>query len=117
MRKIRAKVLALILFTVPVVIGGGLISQSQSSALASSAFTDDDAATVFKTKCAGCHGKTSEKFFDPARTDEELVTAILDGKKGAKPPNMPAYKDKGISEERARALVAYMRQLRTPPSE
>ena len=79
--------------------------------------TDDDAATIYKAKCAMCHGQKAEKHFDPSIAEEELVKAILEGKKAEKPPNMPAYKDKGIDEARAKALITHMKALKTPPSE
>jgi cytochrome c553 len=82
-----------------------------------SAIAADGEETIYKAKCAMCHGQRSEKSFNPEMTDEEMVKAILDGKKGEKPPFMPAFKEKGIDEEKAKALVAHMRKLRTPPSE
>lgn len=75
---------------------------------------DDDIATFYKTKCAMCHTAKAEKAFRTEETDENLVKAILDGKKGEKPPFMPAYKDKGVDEAKALALVKHMRELRTP---
>jgi hypothetical protein len=30
---------------------------------------------------------------------------------------MPAYKDKGIDEAQAKALITHMKALKTPPSE
>jgi cytochrome c1 len=42
------------------------------------------------------------------------VQAILKGKKGEKPPYMPAFETKGITEDDAKALAAYMKSLRTP---
>jgi mono/diheme cytochrome c family protein len=77
----------------------------------------DDAATIYKAKCAMCHGQKAEKHFDPSIAEEELVKAILEGKKAEKPPNMPAYKDKGIDEAQAKALITHMKALKTPPSE
>jgi hypothetical protein len=41
-----------------------------------------------------------------------LVKIILDGKAAEKPPNMPAYKDKGVTAEQAKALVDYMKSLK-----
>ncbi len=73
----------------------------------------DDAAT-YKAKCAMCHTPTASKFFDPAKADEELVEAVLKGKKGEKPPYMPGFEAKGMTEDEAKALVAFMRTLRTP---
>ena len=71
-----------------------------------------DAAAVYKSKCVACHGKAAEKKFDPALPEEEMVTAVLKGKKGEKPPNMPGYGDKGINEEQAKALIAHMKSLK-----
>ena len=82
-----------------------------------SAVAADDETTIYKAKCAMCHGQKSEKAFNPEITDEDMVKAILEGKKGEKPPFMPAFKEKGIDEEKAKALVAHMRKLRTPPAE
>jgi len=73
-----------------------------------------DTATTYKAKCAMCHTPKAEKFFDPARTDEEHVQAILKGKKGEKPPYMPGFEEKGMTPEEARALAQFMRTLRTP---
>jgi mono/diheme cytochrome c family protein len=76
------------------------------------AATVDDAAVTYKAKCAMCHGAAAAKFFDPAKPEEEMVEAILKGKKGEKPPNMPAFEEKGITADQAKELVAYMKQLK-----
>jgi len=70
-----------------------------------------DAATVYKTKCASCHGKQAEKKFDATKTDNALTEVVLKGK-DAKPLKMPAYETKGVTLEQATALVAHMRSLR-----
>ena len=48
-------------------------------------------ADTYKTKCVACHGKKAEKKFDASMSDDQMVEAILKGKKAEKPPNMPAY--------------------------
>ena len=74
---------------------------------------DDDAAKLYtKFACVACHTKTAAKFFDPALPEEEMVQAILKGKKAEKPPNMPAYEAKPMTEDQAKALVAYMKGLK-----
>ena len=73
---------------------------------------DFDAAAVYKTKCVACHGANAEKKFDATLTDADLVQIVLKGKKGEKPPFMPAYEEKGINEEQAKALVALMKSLK-----
>lgn len=74
-----------------------------------------DPAAFYKSKCVACHGQKAEKKFDPALTDEQQIEAIMKGKKVEKPPHMPAYGDKGVTAEQAKALVDYMKQLRATP--
>lgn len=79
-----------------------------------------DAATLFKSKCAACHGADgsgntavgkSMKLRDlrsadvQKETDEELTAMITNGK-GA----MPAYKDK-LSGDQIKQLVGFLRDL------
>ena len=70
-----------------------------------------ETADFYKSKCVACHGKTAEKKFDTSLSDDQLVDAVLKGKKAEKPPNMPAYGEKGVTAEQAKALVDYMKQL------
>ena len=72
-----------------------------------------DPAAYYKAKCVACHGPKAEKKFDPALTDEQYIDAILKGKKPEKPPNMPAYGEKGVTSEQAKALLDHMKQLRS----
>jgi mono/diheme cytochrome c family protein len=75
--------------------------------------SEDDAAGTYKTaKCVVCHGAKAEKKFDATLAEADMVKAIMSGKKGEKPPNMPAYAEKGISEDQAKALIAYMKSLK-----
>lgn len=86
--------------------------------------TSDDGAQLFARNCAMCHGAhgagdgpaaatmnprpadlTSAEFQD-ARTDEQLVAAITDGK-----GTMLGYKDR-LSGEQITLLVTYIRTLR-----
>lgn len=72
-----------------------------------------DPAAYFKAKCVACHGQKAEKRFDATLTDEQLLDAILKGKKPEKPPNMPAYGEKGVTSDQAKALLEHMKQLRS----
>ena len=114
MKTVRIKSLTAIIFTLAM-IGVMMIPDSATRVSATEVAamaTLDDAAATYKTKCAMCHGATAEKKFDLAKTDEHHVNAILKGMKGEKPPHMPEYESKGITEEAAKALVAHMRSLR-----
>ena len=73
---------------------------------------DFDAAGTFKAKCVACHGAAAEKKFDATLADADLVQIVLKGKKAEKPPNMPGYEEKGITEDQAKALVAYMKSIK-----
>lgn len=96
--------IASLLFIILVLFG---IGRAQGEAQPS------DPATYYKSKCVACHGPKADKKFDVSLTDEQLLDAILKGKKPEKPPNMPAYGEKGVSAEQAKALLEYMKQLRT----
>jgi len=82
------------------------------SATADTRTQDFDAAQTYKGKCVSCHGPKAEKKFDVAKSDEELLQAILKGKKAEKPPNMPEYASKGITADQAKTLLDYMKSLR-----
>lgn len=74
-----------------------------------------DATTFYKAKCVACHGQKAEKKFDSNLPDEQLIDAVMKGKKPEKPPNMPAYADKGVSAEQAKTLVEHMKLLKSAP--
>jgi mono/diheme cytochrome c family protein len=71
--------------------------------------TDDDAAALYKSKCFACHGAAAEKKFDATKTDDDLIQTVLKGKKLEKPPNMPAFEERGITADQAKALVTFMK--------
>lgn len=71
--------------------------------------TQEDAAALYKSKCVACHGPSAEKKFDATKADDELIQTVLKGRKMEKPPNMPAYEEKGITAEQAKALITFMK--------
>jgi mono/diheme cytochrome c family protein len=111
MRTIQIKVIAIVFFAFPLI----LLTIFKSTPLKVAAATDDDAATMYtKFLCVVCHTKTATKNFDPSKPDAELVQIILKGKKAEKPPNMPAFEAKSMTEAQAQSLVTYMKGLRAP---
>ena len=74
-----------------------------------------DAGATYKSKCVACHGQKAEKKFDASLPDQQLVDIVMKGKKPEKPPNMPAYGEKGVTPEQAKALVDHMKQLNCAP--
>ena len=83
------------------------------SAAARTGNADDfDVAATYKGKCVACHGAAAEKKFDATLADADLVQIVLKGKKAEKPPNMPGYEEKGITEDQAKSLVAYIKSIK-----
>jgi mono/diheme cytochrome c family protein len=73
-------------------------------------------APKFYTKnCLGCHGSAGQKNFNPDLPEEQMIDTILNGLPMPEPPDMPAFKEKGINEERAKILIAHIRTLRAQP--
>jgi len=77
----------------------------------------DDPAATYKAKCAMCHTPTASKYYDGSVPEADQVKAILTGTT-AKDPNavikkMPGFAEKGITEDQAKALAAYMKSLKT----
>jgi len=95
------------------VLAGLMIAATFVIASVPARTADDDAAALYKTKCVACHGATAEKKFDATKTDDELIQSVLKGKKPGKPPNMPAFEERGITADQARALVAFMKSLKS----
>jgi len=98
------------------VVVGGMMMFAVFFAFSSAAQTETkytDAATYYKeAKCVVCHGQKAEKKFDVNLKEEDQIAAILKGKKGEKPPNMPAYEPKGLTADQAKALLDYMKSLK-----
>ena len=82
------------------------------SVRASAGADDFDAAGTYKAKCVACHGTKAEKKFDATLSDDVLLQAVLKGKKPEKPPNMPAFEERGITSDQATALIAYMKSIK-----
>jgi len=99
------KKIAAALIGIPLVAAALLISVPARA-------NDDDIAALYNTKCKMCHGATAEKKMDKTKADDALIQIVLDGKAAEKPPNMPAFKDKGLTPDQAKALVAYMKSLK-----
>ena len=100
------KKIAAALIGIPLVAAALLIS------VPARATSDDDTAALYNTKCKMCHGATAEKKVDKTKADDVLIPIVLDGKTMEKPPNMPAFKEKGITPDQAKALVGYMKSLK-----
>ena len=105
LKKMAIGIVAATLFAAGVLISATAQGEVQAS----------DPAAFYKTKCVACHGQKAEKKFDSTMTDEQMIDTVMKGKKPEKPPNMPAYGEKGITAEQAKSLVDYMKQLKSTP--
>jgi mono/diheme cytochrome c family protein len=105
MKSLKQVVMSMVVLAVLAV--AGIISAG-----ARPATEDFDAAATYKAKCFACHGAKAEKKFDATKPEDEALQVILKGKKMEKPPNMPAFEEKGITADQAKALLAYMKSLK-----
>ncbi|MFZ3213269.1 MAG: c-type cytochrome [Terriglobales bacterium] len=86
-------------------------------ALPLASFAADQAADLFKSKCAMCHGPDGKgkmagtKDLGSAEvqkaSDADLTATITNGK----PPKMPTYKGK-LTDDQIKSLVAYVRTFK-----
>jgi mono/diheme cytochrome c family protein len=111
----QLKKLAIALITLPLL---AVVLLNSASVRTRAASGDIDAAALYKdSKCIVCHGPKVAKFFDATKPDDQLLETVMKGKKVEKLPNMPAYSEKGLTEEQAKALIAYMKQLKSAGGE
>ena len=102
LKKMAFALLAATLFAAGLIISVTAQGEAQPS----------DPTAYYKAKCVICHGQKAEKKFDSSLPDEQLIDIVMKGKKPEKPPNMPAYGEKGVTAEQAKGLVEYMKQLK-----
>ena len=100
------KKIAAALIGIPLVATALLVSVPARSA------GDDDTAAMYNTKCKMCHGAPAEKKVDKTKADDALIQVVIDGKADEMPPNMPAFKEQGITPDLAKALVGYMKSMK-----
>jgi len=105
----KLKLIAMALIIVPAIA----IAAFNTGSVGAAAYGADDAAATYKAKCSMCHTPTASKFFNTSLSDDEMVQAILKGKKAEKPPNMPAFEEKGITADQAKELITYMKGLKS----
>ena len=81
----------------------------------------DDGATVYKTKCAACHGadlagkpaaKIPSLISDDSKklSDEDLTDTVANGGKNKKASH--AFADKGLAPDQIKMVVSYIRDAR-----
>ncbi len=109
MRINRIKVIAIMMFAAAIV-SLFVFKTARARDLVPSAV--DDPAAAYKAKCAACHLPNASKFYDATKSEDVHVQAILKGRKGEKPPYMPGFEAKGMTEAEAKALAEYMRGLK-----
>lgn len=88
-------------------IGSAVLAVAFMTTGSTPAASAADAAATYKAKCIACHGAKCEKNFNAAKSDADLLNAMLKGVK----PKMPAF-EKTLAADDCKALVAYLKQLR-----
>ena len=83
-------------------------------ALAISPVWAKDAASIYKSKCAGCHGaqgegKTGPKLAGTSLSDDEIVKVLTTGGLPKAPHTKPF---KGANADNAKQVAAYVKGLK-----
>jgi mono/diheme cytochrome c family protein len=108
----KAMMKTLKIVTVAAMLAAFFVAMVMVSAASGTPVQDQfDAAGTYKAKCVACHGPKAEKKFDKTKADADLVQIVLKGMKAEKPPNMPGYEEKGITEDQSKALVTLMKSF------
>jgi mono/diheme cytochrome c family protein len=73
-----------------------------------------DAATIYKSKCAGCHGaqgegKSGPKLAGTSRSEDDIVKALTTGGLSKAPHTKPF---KGANAENAKQVAGYVKSLK-----
>lgn len=73
-----------------------------------------DAASIYKSKCAGCHGaqgegKSGPKLAGTSRSEDDIVKALTTGGLSKAPHTKPF---KGANAENAKQVAAYVKNLK-----
>jgi mono/diheme cytochrome c family protein len=73
-----------------------------------------DGASIYKSKCAGCHGaqgegKTGPKLTGTSLSEDDIVNVLTKGGQ-SKAPHTKPYK--GATEQNAKQVAAYIKSLK-----
>jgi mono/diheme cytochrome c family protein len=73
-----------------------------------------DGASIYKSKCAGCHGaqgegKSAPKLAGTSLSEDDIVSVLTKGGQ-AKAPHVKPFK--GANEQNAKSVAAYVKSLK-----
>jgi mono/diheme cytochrome c family protein len=83
--------------------------------LCSSLGWSQEGATIYKSKCAGCHGPNAEGKVGPSLkttnlSESDIVTLLTKGEGDKKAPHKKAMS--GLTEDQAKAVAQYVKSLK-----
>lgn len=108
MRPMKQRTGIILVGSLLVTLGGGIAMRAAQG-------EPFDPPKFYSNTCLGCHGSKAQKNFNTDLPEGQMVDAIVNGLPMPEPPDMPAFAEKGINEERAKALIAHMKSLRKEP--
>lgn len=94
---------------------GGLLILSLAFSTALVAQDQGGGETVYKAKCAACHGPTGEGKSGPALkgtklSEDDLILVLSKGKEGKKPPHTKPMA--GMTDEQIKTVSHYIKSLK-----
>ena len=99
------------------ILGSTLVAASMAF-LPTHSWGADDGASLYKTKCAGCHGANGEgkpavkapAVKGTSKTVEEIAQHITKGETASKAPHNKGVS--GVSEEQAKSIAEFIKTLK-----
>jgi Cytochrome C oxidase, cbb3-type, subunit III len=91
-------------------LASGAVSHTSSSSVGR--YRLQEASQFYQRTCRECHGDSANQPFYQRLSESEMVQTILKGRMMDKPPDMPAFEEKGVTPEQARELALFMQELR-----
>jgi len=98
-------------------VGTGLLTLAIASSTALMAQDQGQGAgeSVYKSKCAGCHGATGEGKVGPALkgtklSEDDLILVLSKGKEGKKAPHSKPIS--GLTDEQIKSVAHYVASLK-----
>ena len=98
-----------------VILAGTLVTMGAGIILRAAQGEPFEPPKFYSKNCLGCHGSKAQKNFNTDLPEGQMVDAIINGFPMPEPPDMPAFAEKGINEERAKALIGHMKSLHQEP--
>ncbi len=97
------------------IVKSAILASTALVVFACSAWAQDDGQTIFKTKCAACHGPAGEGKIGPKLqgttvAEDDIVLMLSKGNEAKKAPHKKPIS--GLSDAQVKAVAHYVKSLK-----